>query len=370
VRSRELSVNPEGELVVRAAWDGSRVTGVEIESTRPRIADQLLAGRTVAEAVAMLPRLYSICGRAQGVAAALACEAATGTAAPSRVLDERDAQVRHECTQEILRRILLDWPRLAGMTPDVAALDDVRRVLAAEPEAAGDVLRAIVAERVLGAGGDWATLDLAASGEQWLEGAKTPVAALLGRFAAPCARLAASGVALLPADGEAVARAVGVALAADAEYERAPSWQGAPAETGSLARMRLHPWIDAIVTRTGASTLARMAARVVELVAAVRPGVAQVAHVAGAVPVSPGVGLGWVETVRGLLVHAAEVAAGRVRRYRIVAPTEWNFHPRGALAAGLAGVSAAGEDELRALVRLAVESLDPCVAHRVELVRA
>jgi Ni,Fe-hydrogenase I large subunit len=59
-----------------------------------------------------------------------------------------------------------------------------------------------------------------------------------------------------------------------------------------------------------------------------------------------------------------------VRRYRIVAPTEWNFHPRGALAAGLAGVAAAGEDELRRLVHLAVESLDPCVAYRVEVTKA
>jgi Ni,Fe-hydrogenase I large subunit len=66
-------------------------------------------------------------------------------------------------------------------------------------------------------------------------------------------------------------------------------------------------------------------------------------------------------------VHAVEIAGGVVRRYRIVAPTEWNFHARGALAAGLAGVAVAGEDELRRLVRLAVESLDPCVAYRVEV---
>jgi coenzyme F420-reducing hydrogenase alpha subunit len=85
------------------------------------------------------------------------------------------------------------------------------------------------------------------------------------------------------------------------------------------------------------------------------------------VPIAPGAGLGWVETARGLLVHAVEVAAGTVRRYRIVAPTEWNFHPRGAFAAGLAGVAVTGEDELRRLVHLAVEALDPCVAYRVEV---
>ena len=72
----------------------------------------------------------------------------------------------------------------------------------------------------------------------------------------------------------------------------------------------------------------------------------------------------------GLSQEGAEIAAGAVRRYRIVAPTEWNFHPRGALVRGLEGLAASGEAELERLVRLAVESLDPCVAHRVELSRS
>jgi Ni,Fe-hydrogenase I large subunit len=134
--------------------------------------------------------------------------------------------------------------------------------------------------------------------------------------------------------------------------------------------MRTRPWVAAIVARSGHSALARLAARIVELVAHVRPDAPSPARVAGAVAIAPGAGLGWVETARGLLVHAVEIAAGMVRRYRIVAPTEWNFHPRGALAAGLAGAAAPGEDDVRRLVRIAVESLDPCVAYRVEVSKA
>jgi Ni,Fe-hydrogenase I large subunit len=212
--------------------------------------------------------------------------------------------------------------------------------------------------------------DDAASGDRWLESAATPAAARITRLAGGRPRLAASGVALLPPDGEAVARAIGAALAADAAFERAPTWQGAPAETGALARMRTQAWIAAIVASSGRSALARLAARIVELVAHVRPDAPPPTRLAGAVTVAPGAGIGWVETARGLLVHAVEIAAGVVRRYRIVAPTEWNFHPRGALAAGLDGAAASGEDELRRLVRLAVESLDPCVAYRVEVANA
>jgi len=356
-------MTPEGELVVRAAWNGSRVTGVEVASTRPHVADRLLAGRAVTEAVAMVPRLFSICGRSQGVAAALACDAAAGRVPEAPALRDRETEVRGEAVQEVLRRVLLDWPRLAGAAPDAAALADVRSALSATP----DAMRAIVWERIVGESNSWDVLDDAGAGDRWLAAAATPVAALITRLAGARPAFAASEVALLPADGEAVARAVGVALAADAAFERAPSWQGVPAETGALARIQAQPWVAAVVARSGRSALARLVARVVELVAQVRPDAPPRARVAGAVPMAPGAGLGWVETARGLLVHAVETGAGVVRRYRIVAPTEWNFHPHGALAAGLAGVAATSEDELRRLVCLAVEALDPCVAYRVEV---
>ncbi len=45
-----------------------------------------------------------------------------------------------------------------------------------------------------------------------------------------------------------------------------------------------------------------------------------------------GEGLAVAETARGLLLHRARVVDGKVADYDIVAPTEWNFHPRGALA--------------------------------------
>ena len=360
-------MNLEGELVVRVGWNGARVTAVDVASSRPHVAGRLLAGRPVAEAVDMVPRLFSLCGRSQGVAAALACEAAAGRLPAATGLREREAVVRSEVAQEVLRRMLLDWPRLAGVAPDAGALADARRALA---PGASDDLCASVQARVLGAGAPWTALDDANAGERWLAAGATPVAALIARLAGERPGLAASEVALLPADGAAVARAVAAALAADDGFERAPVWQGAPAETGALARMRSHPWVAAAVARGGRSALARLVARVVELVALVRPDAPSRPTVAGAVTVAPGAGLGWVETARGLLVHATEIAAGVVRRYRIVAPTEWNFHPRGALVRGLEGLAAGGEAELERLVRLAIESLDPCVAHRVELSRA
>ena len=80
-----------------------------------------------------------------------------------------------------------------------------------------------------------------------------------------------------------------------------------------------------------------------------------------------GVGLAQVQAARGLLVHRVAIQAGRVADYRILAPTEWNFHPQGAAALGLATLPDADDATLRRLAGLFVTALDPCVAYDVRL---
>ncbi len=75
-------------------------------------------------------------------------------------------------------------------------------------------------------------------------------------------------------------------------------------------------------------------------------------------------GVGQVEAARGRLVHRVEIESGMIRGYRILAPTEWNFHPDGVLARGLEGLPV-GSD-LNALVALTVEAVDPCVGYQIE----
>ena len=64
---------------------------------------------------------------------------------------------------------------------------------------------------------------------------------------------------------------------------------------------------------------------------------------------------------------ARDVRDERVVDYQIVAPTEWNFHPDGALPRGLAGLEVDDEPRLLRAARLAVHALDPCVASRIEV---
>jgi Ni,Fe-hydrogenase I large subunit len=74
-----------------------------------------------------------------------------------------------------------------------------------------------------------------------------------------------------------------------------------------------------------------------------------------------GAGLGIVECARGRLVHRVAVAVGRVTDYKILAPTEWNFHPEGPLARGLAGAGVGSGTAIDQAIGLFVTALDPCV---------
>jgi hypothetical protein len=358
----------EGGLTIRLRWDGAHVREVAIESTRPHVADRVLAGRPADEAAALVPRLFSFCGRAQGIAAELAVAAARGVdRAPARAAYTR--AIETEMAQQYLWRALIDWPQAVDATPDHAALTAARGALSGDDPPASGAVRDLIETRILG--GDaaaWLTSHVAAF-ETWIARAPTAAARLLAAVQRDGPRHGASDIPLLPPLDEAGAARLAAALDREPDFERMPTLAGWPAETGAVARMQAVPVVAALGAAYGRSTLVRLVARLAEL-ARLASGQPAAQPLFGAVACGSGDGLAWVETARGLLVHRVQIADDCVRRYRIVAPTEWNFHPRGACAAGLAQASAATAAELRQRAHWLAQALDPCVAYRVEIAHA
>lgn len=71
-----------------------------------------------------------------------------------------------------------------------------------------------------------------------------------------------------------------------------------------------------------------------------------------------GQAIAWCEMARGLLLHWLQLdGEGAVAQYRVRAPTEWNFHPQGALALALA--ACAPQDVVAAQTLAA--AFAPCV---------
>ena len=371
----------EGEITVRLDWDGRRVCRVRLTSTRPFAASRVFAGREPSIAAAMAPRLFSVCAQAQGAAATAALAAAAGEAPDAATLALLERRVALETIHEYLWRLLIDLPKAMGGEPSFAPVAAARAATAgataADKPTTGErrtlahLLERIVAEHVFGrSAASWLLLRDASELDEALARAATIPAMLLARLSGAQSGLGASDVALMPGMTADVLREfVAPAIEADSGFVREPRWNGEPVETGALARMHRHPCVASLIERHGRSVATRVAARMFELAQLV-VGVASEALATSsiqALALRGGAGLAAVQTARGLLLHRAEIAHGLVRDYRIVAPTEWNFHPDGALVRGLNGHEAADEPALLRDARLAVQALDPCVGCRLEV---
>ncbi|MBI4984922.1 MAG: hypothetical protein HZC24_06145 [Rhodocyclales bacterium] len=304
-----------GCLRLRLLWRDGRAGAVDVALARPN-AVVLLRGRPADEAARLLPLLYSICGAAQGAAAALALRAARGETVAAGVA----AAVLAEAQREHLWRLLLDWPKALALPGREAQFIAARRRLQQ---------------------GDSAAAVAASLQETW-----RGIAAALGAQAPVAAH-----VPMLPPLTAAQTLALWPRL--DAGFAAAPTYRGVPAETGALAR---HPDLAA-----AADLLDRVGARLADFAEGTGLGATSAASVA------PGIGRAAVETARGLLLHELVLDGDRIADYVIVAPSEWNFHPAGALHAWLQGAAAASADELRRRAALAVLALDPCVRSEIEV---
>ncbi len=382
----------EGGLRIRVMVQDGRIAAVDLSSTRPVALCAALTGRDVSAAMALLPRLFGVCRIAQTVAGLAAVESALGIVPTGPQLAARRFLVAAESLEQTAWRLLLDWPRHLGVDPALEPLKRLRQRLFALPfklfpdpawnriggarlapaladlAAMLDGLQQTIRRVVCGdATGDGWPLNDRRSFERWLRYASTPTALVLRcLYDQGLADFGRSTVSPLPVFDVAVLERR-MAAADGYGFCARPDLDGVVHETGALARLWWHPLIVELRAGYGNGLLVRWVARWVEmdgLLAELRaqfallgedPGVSMEQSSAGA-------GLSYVESARGRLCHRVAVIAGRVTDYKILAPTEWNFHPQGALACGLldARVDDAAVSVHRAVALLAT-ALDPCV---------
>ena len=404
-----------GRIDIEIVTNTHQVCTVRVGSTRPQLA-RLLVGRSPSAAAQLVPMLFSVCGKAQGLCAKLATDAAESAtnqatnqtavpepARPQGVIDgpatskpacsDADlAALVGEIAFEHLWRLWIDWPALLGLPArrqDLAAVagplraahaalaaDSLGRVLQAELGAplgqGGSVdfdagLATLAPEAVIGLGG-WAPRPAGWPGLlDRLRGLDLPA---LSRSPAlhphwlPCLSLAQqSGQWPDPWPDD---------------FPQAPTYGGEPAETGPIARHAQHPVVSAWL-KAGFPVVARVVARMVAVVecAQVLSGRPHAYALVEVRRLGSGQAVARVETARGQLMHRVSVEPatkpedrGRIVRYDIVAPTEWNFHPAGTLARALVGLPVRDRAMLQRHVQALVLALDPCVEYGVSWIQA
>ncbi|MDJ0741354.1 MAG: nickel-dependent hydrogenase large subunit [Gammaproteobacteria bacterium] len=387
--------DPAGAIRIVLDTRGAQVVDVALTSSRRTdFSRRLFAGHDVGYLLDTLPRVFSVCATAQSSAAVQAVEAALAAPADAPHRRAREVLVLAETAREHLFRILLGWSAWLGVPPGGARLTALGRMRTAwsaalypggdafrpgggrlAPDA--DALRDLRGELdglvtlALGVARDaWRDIADAAALHAWASSADGVAAAMLRRVTdAGHAAIGRSDVAALPAVADAEIAPLLGGAGAD-RFVAAPQWDGAPRETTALQRQAASPLVAALAARHSNGLLVRQVARLVELAATVDRIAAHLDGIAaaGGTVLDTGVsavGVAQVEAARGRLVHRVELVDGEVADYRILAPTEWNFHPRGGLAQGLLTLPA--DAALPRLAQLLVDAVDPCVESRIEV---
>lgn len=263
---------------------------------------RLLRGRDAAEVAEMLPRLFNLCGAAQGEAARLALGIETD--------DNPEDTTRREVLRDHLAKLFIAWPRLLGLAPQPLPQNWA--------EGGRRLSRAI-----------WGHAEMPGDLRRWL-GWDEGVAPVL------------SAIAETFSKGEAEA-----ALPALSDPFTVAAEDNSPA-----ARVADHPLMQEAEARFGRGPFWRALGRAVDLQAAIE-------DVFGAE--SPAPGRATAPAARG--TYAIEVALqdGRLTDLTRITPTDHLLAPGGVLERSLATLPAAKAR----LAPLVVDILDPCVPWEV-----
>lgn len=346
---------------------------------------RMLRGQRAPQVGRTLSSVFTLCAHAHRHTAALALAAAQGQA-QELTASEPPLLLWLETARDHLRSIALDWPqRLPDATGTATTLDWLRdcplSLAAGRPDADANTawaelaqLRAWLERRIVGQSlADYLPAHRHPDAlARWCQAqaARLPLAHCLASWHTVAHALTPAMRCLNVLDEDVALQSVQLCqlaqnLVKQPDFAQQPTWLGQCAENGPWTRLRQRPEQGT----TPHSAWSRVSARWIELleIAAALPQPRNQALApllaSGALQLGTGEALAWCEMARGLLLHWVHLdAQGGVQDYRVLAPTEWNFHPDGALAGAVAAL--APDDTLAA--QMLAAAFDPCVACTVQ----
>jgi hypothetical protein len=313
----------DGEIRVTAFLARGTVQRVSIAADRPLSLASAMVGRPVGFVGEAVAALHALCGQSHAAAVHFAAAAARGETLPRQEIGVWINRLAGERLAEHLRHLILNRGAAGRSAEEIG------------------VFRAAIA----------AGQAAARSGTVHPD-ALSRLAAMMGHGGAA---MTAGGVdALSAADDEAIV----AALAGDAGFIRAPHLPDRVPETGPAARRGLSAADPKAAAAARAAEIRDAATRLLD------PACCTPGGWITAGPAGPNAGYAAVETPRGRLYYRLMIGNdGQLLDARVLAPTEWNFHPAGPLVRALTGFRP-GADALAAITRRAA-AFDPCVSLRV-----
>ncbi|MFB9950660.1 hydrogenase assembly protein HupF [Rhizobium puerariae] len=339
---------------------------VAVTANRPRGLARMFVGRRPEEAPVLAGQVFSLCGFAQSLASRIAVLNAAGMPMSGEERIAAGAGLLAERIFETLRALILHWPTpLPGMMA-AGVGRQLREALAASQAIVSQARNGQIAKDSLGT--DAVRLSAAAHALGIPQDGDAPPAgsvlsAMLGDLGDVAAFAQCSPDPLTAEDDAEVI----ACLRSEPDYAGMPRLPGRVLETGAFARHGGGAWSqEPHLARRLLARIGDVRDCLVQLVRLAASGEPDWPSLAAGGPTPGAGGYGAVECARGRLYHQAEIGGdGRLAAYRILAPTEWNFHPAGPFVERLLSSRiGTGEAAARSVSLLAL-LFDPCVSFEV-----
>lgn len=301
-----------GQLSVSARFYRGQLHDLAVRLDRPAVA-RLFLRMVPARVLSTVPLVFTLCAKAQTLAAEAALAAAQGWPPPST---EDSSALWVELLHEHLWRLLLDWPAALDMAPAGAAFSQWRKARSSSEIV--PLTEALLSECLTGCGLDGDSLPTPDS----LAGRSL---AVLGEGGVPVEPAFCTGAWMQYLQGGRDRPMAGVR-----PQRLAEAYQGLLAETLRAARALRQGTRYPLVSQGEGAW-----------------GVAQTL------------------TARGLLTHGVQLENGRVAAYHVWAPTDVCFADAQALAALVREMRFADRESAQRGLERAVLALDPCVPYSV-----
>jgi uptake hydrogenase large subunit len=347
-----------------------------LRSQRPQSLSRLFDGRAPEEAGRLAGQFFSLCGFSQSTAARLAVARAKGRPLSDEERVSAAAGLLAERIFETLRALVMQWPGKVPAAVQAATGLHLRNALRASRAIVAEAETGRVTPETLGPPAE-ALGEVCTGIGLRHHGDLPPAGSLLDLLLRDVARdevFTARPAEILGPDDDAEVAGL---LCGQEAYAARPFLPNRVMETGAYARHLASAPVADKGSGRGKVLTQRLAARFGDLdvaaAALLTLSAGREIAVSGLMNdgLSGDAGFGAVECARGRLYHAARIGSDeRLYDYRILAPTEWNFHPAGPFVETLLSARIGRGETARLRAAKLAALFDPCVAFDIEVKEA
>jgi len=385
----------EGEILINVEAELGEVRSVVITSSRLLHITQLLEGKSIISATDLINRTYSLCNTAHRLSLLRLLDSTALIELSNNELSAYQLLLDLETVKEHCFSIFTKWHQGFGNNIDPSFIDILKTLkqISAMLFSSADPLSLVDKELLAFNSIDNFLSKLDGQLNRSLIGNQADhVGALtdidnfdkwLGNSNSNCANflnyLKIFGFSGL-GDTEACHLAdlnlqkIGV-LMQDVNFIKQPVYQNTVFETTPFSRQNKHQLIGQLMIRHGNGLFTRSVAQLLEvfgLLHNIRHNYAgikseRISHKIRDFD-SELNAIVHLEAARGRLFHQVTLRENMIKSYQILAPTEWNFHPKGVLYRMIGSINYNDKEDLVNKIKLLVNAIDPCVGYRLEVV--